>query len=288
MTKTHIKKINTNTKNMGDLCTKFSKNNINNTINTLDAIIYCRISTPNQIFGTSLDSQKLLCQEYCKKNNFNIKSTLVEIKSAQTMNKQEELYTFINSNENLNLIVYDPSRLSRNLKDYVDFMDKCKTKNITIHFVQDELVSSNNSDCKKILSGVIDGETESRNIGLRVKRSITYRKSRGIYKSSIPKYGYLYNKKLLFVNTEEQQIIKLIQNLYWGSSIDTINKMLLKITGEPHELYFITAPEKQVKTIQYGNMRIIDIVHFLNSIPISKRNKSWNSAAISKIVNQTN
>jgi len=281
MTKKCIKNKNIN---INDLCTNFSKNKISN----FDAIIYCRISTSNQIFGTSLESQKLLCQNYCLKNNFNIKSTIIEIKSAKTMNNQEALYTFINSNENLNLIVYDPSRLSRNLKDYVDFMDYCKKKNIIIHFVQDELITSNNLDCKKILSEIIDGESESKNIGLRVKRSINYRKSRGIYKSSIPKYGYLYNKKQLFVNNEEQLIIKLIKNLYWGSSINTINKMLFKITGDKHELYFITAPEEQVTHVEYGNMRIIDIVYFLNSIPISKRNKSWNSAAISKIVNQTN
>lgn len=35
-----------------------------------------------------------------------------------------------------------------------------------------------------------------------------------------------------------------------------------------------------------GNMKMVDIANFLNSIPIYKRNKEWTSNAVSQIVNQ--
>jgi DNA invertase Pin-like site-specific DNA recombinase len=252
-----------------------------------NAIIYCRVSTKNQSFGTSLESQQLFCQEYCLKNNINIKSVINETNSAKLMSKQIQLNNFLDSNKNINLIVYEPSRLSRNFKDSIQFADTCSKKNIIIHFVQDNLVSSNSSDLKKILSGIIDGETESKNIGLRVKRSIIYRKMKGTYKPSISKYGYKYIKQksqvYTVINCKEQKIINLIKKLYWGSNIKIINKLLFEITGINHELYFIY-DIKPVEEIKYGNMLLIDIVNFLNSISITRRNKKWNSNTISQIV----
>jgi DNA invertase Pin-like site-specific DNA recombinase len=284
------KKIKTTEDSIVSLCRDISKSHITGASANTSAIVYCRVSTKTQVFGTSLESQKLFCQEYCSNNNLNIKSIISESNSAKSMNKQVELNNLLKLNENINLVVYEPSRLSRNLSDFVNFIDQCKERNITIHFVHEELVSSNSSDLKKILSEIVDGETESKNIGMRVKRSIKYRKLQGTYKSSIPKYGYKYIKNNLgthkIINIEEQRISNLINKLYWGSDIKSINHLLVKITGETHELYFTIVPEESVNKIDYGNMRMVDIVNFLNSIPILRRNKEWTSNAISKIVNE--
>jgi DNA invertase Pin-like site-specific DNA recombinase len=269
---------------INDICNNFDKQYINDT----NAIIYCRVSTKNQTFGTSIDSQKTYCQDYCSQNNLNIKSIIIESKSAKSMNTQKQLNIFIGANKNINLVVYEPTRLSRNLKDFIQFNDNCNKQNIKVHCVNDCLVSSNNLDFKEILSRIVDGEIESKNIGIRVKRSINYRKLKGTYKSSIPTYGIKYiksNGKIQTVpNTEEHKIIDLIQKLYWGSEIKLINKLLVEITGTPQQLYYITNPEKSIEKIEYGNMRLVDIVNFLNSIPITRRNKKWNSNTISQIV----
>lgn len=269
---------------IGDICTDFNKQYINDT----NAIIYCRVSTKNQTFGTSIESQKTYCQDYCSQNNLNIKSIIIEYKSAKSMNTQKQLNIFIGSNKNINLVVCEPTRLSRNLKDFIQFNDNCNKQNIKVHCVNDCLVSSNNLDFKEILSRIVDGETESKNISIRVKRSINYRKLKGTYKSSIPTYGIKHiksNGKIQTVpNTEERKIIDLIQKLYWGSEIKLINKLLVEITGTNQQLYYITNPEESVEKIEYGNMRLVDIVNFLNSIPITRRNKKWNSNTISQMV----
>lgn len=272
--------------NFEDLCKVMSRNKIKE-----HAIIYCRISTPNQVSGTSLSSQQMFCQQYCSKNKMGIKSIIHEIKSAKNMHTQLLLNEFLELNESINLIVYEPSRLSRNLKDFINFMDTCVKKNIIIHFVQNNLISSNTMDYKTIISGIIDGETESKNIGLRIKRSITYRKLQNTYRPSITQYGYKYVKTNLgnstqTFNIEEQNIINLIQKLYWGSGIEPINELIVNITGIAHKLCFLTEPYEPAELVEYGNMKFIDIARFLNSIDINRRNKLWTSNSISKIINQ--
>jgi DNA invertase Pin-like site-specific DNA recombinase len=266
----------------------------NNKIKKDQAIIYCRVSTKNQTFGTSLESQKSFCQEYCSKNNLTIISVVNEINSAKNMDKQVELNDLLELKENFILVVYKPSRLSRNLKDFVHFNEKCKQKNVTIQFVQDNLDSSVNSDFKKIISGVIDGQTESINLGLRVKRSISFRKLTGNYQPSVAPYGYKYSKEKTMrgyksvsrVNLQEKNIIDLINKLYWGSNIEYINSLFIRITGKPQELYFVGEPDKPIDKIEYGNMRMNDIANFLNSIPILRRNREWTGTSISQVLNK--
>lgn len=273
-----------------DLCDNLSKKIIRKD----NAVIYCRVSTKNQTFGTSLESQQQLCQEYCSENNLNVSSVVNEINSAKNMKNQIELTNILKSYNNITLVVYEPSRLSRNLKDFVEFTEECKKQNITIHFVQDNLDSSNTIDFKKILSGVVDGQTESINLSLRVKRSITHRKLTGNYHPSVAPYGYKYSKERIMggyktvnrPNLQEKNIIDLINKLYWGSNIDYINSLLVRITGKPQELYFHGDPEQPVDKIEYGNMRMVDIANFLNSIPILRRNKEWTGTSISHILNK--
>jgi DNA invertase Pin-like site-specific DNA recombinase len=274
---------------INNLCTELSNTNIRS---NNDAIIYTRVSTTNQTFGMSLDSQYQLCRKYCFENNLDIISTVRESVSAREINKQTQLQQIIQSNQNINLIINEPTRFSRNMKDAVNLMDQCKNKKIIIHFVQDNLVSNNNSDIKKIVSGVFDGEIESNTLGLRMKRSIAHRKKLGIYQPAIAKYGYMYDykysngkqRRILKQNMEEQQIINLINKLYYGSNISQVESLLVRITKRKHDLYNPNDINEDVDKIEYGNFKFTDIANFLNSIPIYKRNKLWSGQSISKLI----
>ena len=256
------------------------------------SIIYSRVSTKNQSFGMSLDSQFKFCQDYCLENNFNMIGQVYEVVSARFINKQVKLQEIIDNYNNIHLIIYDPTRLSRNMKDYINFMEKCKAKDIIIHFVQDNLISNNNSDIKKIITSVFDGEIESHNLGLRVKRSIQHRKKLGIFYPSITKYGYMYKtktvngniKKIINQDIKEQKIIKLVQKLYYGTDITSVKKLLFDITNIKHKIIDTNDNSEQTQPIEYGNMCFVDITNFLNSNSILKRNKNWNSQAISQLI----
>ena len=278
----------TNKKNKSeDVMTNLSNDFSKNIIDMNHTIIYLRVSSKSQTYGTSLDSQLMNCQEYCLKNNFIVKSVSREVNSAKTIKNQVELLKIIENYANINLVVYEPTRLARNLSDFISFVNECETKNIVIHFVVDNLVSTNTLDFKNMLSKIYDGQNEIKILGQRIKRSIEYKKLKGTYHSTIVKYGYQYNKvtKCLEENETEQNIINLINILYFGSNIKKIDELLKKITGVKQEFYFVSDPSESVTKLEYGNMTFTGIAVFLNEISIMRRSKLWNAHSISQLIN---
>ena len=259
-------------------------NNMNNIkIDTNTAIIYSRISTSKQQDGTSLEMQQTLCTDYCNLMKFNIISIKKEICSATSMIIQKELNNIINNNSNINLIILDSSRLSRNIKDFILLLDICNKKNIIIHFVKNIIISNNSHDIKIMFSNVYDAEIESKTLSERIKRSINHRKRMKTYLPSIPPFGHIIKDKKLCHNEKEQDIIHLINKLFWGSDTFSINQLLFKITGVQDEICDLYDND-EILEVKYGNLRIIDIVHFLNNLEIKCRKRKWNSNSVSKLI----
>ena len=263
-----------------------------------NTIIYTRISSKGQLLGTSINSQQMLCNEYCKDMKFNVLNCISEVSSAKELKKQKLLNNIIDNNSNINLVIYEPTRLTRNLNDYNNLMILCKNKNIVIHFVQNNLISSNMNDIQTISNSISNGELEIKILSERVKRSIQYMKSQNIFKSSIAKYGYKYIRKInpqngknikeLVKNEKEQLIILLIKQLYWGESLKTIQNNMFKITGIKHEIYNTMDEDENMKRIEYGNMSMSTIADFLNENKINRKNKLWNSNSVSNILVKIN
>ena len=274
------------------LTNNLSKKNIKYNSN---AIIYTRVSSSKQILGTSLDSQLEICRKYCEENNYKVLYEVSETVSALKIANQKNLLDLINENENFELIVLEPSRFSRNIKDFINLFELIKKKKIILHFVEDNLVSSNSLEFKKIFSGIYDGELESETLSKRMKRSYEKRKTNGTFYPSLPPFGYNYistlingkNIKNLVENEKEQQQIDLINNLYWGSNINKLETQLEFLTGKKHELYFPDYDEQaneQANELEYGNMKFIDIANFLNLIDIKRREKDWNSNSVRQVI----
>ena len=300
MTKLNIKKrvrnddVDINDDNsIDEICSDLKKKQIKYNAN---AIIYCRVSTKNQTTGTSLETQINAGTNYCTTNNFKMIEIINEVCSAKEMTHQSQLINAINSNHNVNLIVYEPSRLSRNISDFTQLLHICQDKNITIHFVADGLVTTNNNDVKIILSAVYDGETEIKTLSKRVKASVEQRKKNKTYLPSISKYGYAYVKsivgnkiiKSICKENYEQKVIELINMMYWGCTIKSAEVLIKQLTDKPHKICDWSNPDEQVTKIAHGNMRFIDIAEFLNSIELFRRGKPWNANSISDIINGRN
>lgn len=252
-------------------------------INTNLAIIYSRVSTSRQQNGTSLESQVSLCQDYCNLMKFNVVNCVEEVCSATLMSKQSKLNNIIMNSSNLHLIILEPSRLSRNIKDLTCLLEKCEKQNIILHFAQTITSSDNSQDIKKILSNVYDAELESKTLSQRIKRSISHRKKMKTYFPPVPSYGSMISDKKICVNNAEQDVIILINKLYWGSDVNSINELLTKITGNQEEICDLHTDVKIVE-VKYGNMRIIDIVFFLNNLGITCRGRQWSSHSVSKLI----
>ncbi len=291
--KRDVKRKKSSVSDIDNLCSKLRGNQIKSNGN---AIIYCRVSTQNQTFGFSLDTQMEASTSYCADNNYKIIDIVHEVCSAKEMNKQEKLIQLINSNENIHIIIHDPSRLSRNVSDFTQLLHICETKKITLHFVSDNLITNNNNDIKTVLSSVYDSEIEIKTLSKRVKASIEQRKRNKTYLPSVPRYGYTYFKKIIndkivrtvLKNEQEQKVIGLINKMYLGSDIKPVQTILKELTGETHEIFNWKNPEEKVSKIEYGNMTFVDIANFLNSIELTKREREWTPDSVSDIINERN
>ncbi len=251
---------------------------------------YYRVSSKNQKDGYSIEQQRDACINYCKTNKFKLQGEVSEIVSAKSMIKQKNLQNLVNLVSDCNLIIYEPTRLSRNPEDYHKLLKTCEQKNITLHFVNPNLISDNNKDKRLIATGVVDGEFESEFISNRVKKSIAFRKLHGKYYPSIPKYGSAYckiskNKLKVVNNQKEMQITALINKLYFGGTAKDINNILADLTGNTKIQILNPYDTNEIIThVKYGNMRLIDIAKFLNSCNILRRNKPWNSKSVSDLL----
>ena len=281
--------------NIQDICTIFSQKTLKY---DGSAVIYSRVSTGKQVFGTSLSSQQMICKEYCTKKNFKIIKEYSESVSAKNISKQTELNKIVEENYDIQLVVLDASRLTRNMTDFINFLNKCKQKQIVIHFAQDNLESSNMHDIKKMISNVIDSETELKNLSERIIRSIQHRKQTGTYFPTKIQYGYMLKelknskfKKIICPNDNEKKIIKLIKEMRSGVSLMMLDDSIEKITGikeymksyfpsnylNDDEFNYTMSDEKYVFNLK-------EIAFHLNNMKITNRNKIWNNRMISHIV----
>lgn len=89
----------------------------------MNAIIYCRVSSKEQVDGTSLESQELACLEYASRNSLNVVRVFVERgESAKFADRTQllELLAFCGERKERieQLLVWKVDRLARNVGDH--------------------------------------------------------------------------------------------------------------------------------------------------------------------------
>ena len=260
-----------------------------------ESIIYNRISSKNQKDGMGLDNQSDINKQYCNENHLIVNEEIFETASAFDSNqKQVELINIINNSFNINIICYEPTRFSRNIKNTGEWFEIMEKNNINLICTNPLLISNNLVDKGKILLLIFHGENESKIKSKRMTKFIKDRKRIGNYYPSIPKYGSSYfkiskNNVKIISNKKEYQIQTLVNKLYWGSKVKDINQLLFEITGDDkHLIYDMNSPDDKLKEIEHGNMCIVDIVNFLNFSEIKRRNKYWNHKSVSDLVKKHN
>lgn len=89
----------------------------------MNTVIYCRVSSKEQVEGTSLESQELACREYAAKNRLNVVGIFVERgESAKFADRTQllELMAFCSKRQHAveRLLVWKVDRLARNVGDH--------------------------------------------------------------------------------------------------------------------------------------------------------------------------
>lgn len=115
-----------------------------NETETKTGIIYCRVSSQDQVNGTSLGSQERLCKEYAKRENINVLNVFIEEgESAKTANRTEfnKALVFCSNKKNKVdfFIVYKIDRFARNQDDHVTVKAILKKAGTSLRSVTEQI-----------------------------------------------------------------------------------------------------------------------------------------------------
>jgi hypothetical protein len=262
--------------------------NIN--IRNRSAIIYTRCSTQKQNSfiqnSASLDIQKNKCEEFCTENKYNIKETISEICSARTMKNQKKLLELINENRNINLIIFDVSRFSRNLFDGTELIKKCYERKIIIHSIKENIVTNNKENIYKFINALILSQNESDTISYRVKESFNYKRKIGSYIGKSP-YGYKLEKNdknitKLIEDDYKIKLVKIIIKIKYGCLFSDVNAIFKEIKNTD-----LNIPNKN-NIILYGHYENDAIADIMNINDLDYNGKKWTSQNIINICKANN
>ena len=90
----------------------------------MKAVIYCRVSTDEQVKNLSLSTQEKACKEYCQQHSLDVDRVFVEEgESAKTTNRPQfqKLLSYCRENKGRvqSVVVYHTSRFARNSHDHL-------------------------------------------------------------------------------------------------------------------------------------------------------------------------
>jgi DNA invertase Pin-like site-specific DNA recombinase len=257
-----------------------------------NAIVYSRISKMNNTLNKptlSLESQENEINNYLISKNIPIYKSFKDIGSAYKQ-RRDDLISILKHCDNKLLVVYEASRLSRNVKYFTEIHNICKKHNHDIFIVNinKKFFIHDKKDSEYLFDLIKDAEKESRLIGERISRTLKMKKEQqNQYYKSLGHYGSQ--------DITEKKIYKLIHLLATkGSYIAEIRDLVRDVTinyenFEPFQIieYDDDGNENYLQTTvlpyEMSNRNILDT---LNAYKIKIRGENFKLADISLILSQ--
>lgn len=201
----------------------------------ITAVIYARVSTNSQDYDRQLND----LQDYASHMNYKVVKEFAEkISGAKKVAEREaltELLTFVEANHINKVLIYECSRLSRRVADFINIVDKLNELHISLYIHQNGLETLNNDGTQNPIAqlviamlaqfnsmerGLIRSRMESgynnfRNAGGKVGRKQGYKKS-----DEAMKEQYKEEIRLLRKGLSLRNVTKIT-----GTSINTLRKI---------------------------------------------------------------
>ena len=163
-----------------------------------NGIIYCRVSSSEQVDGTSLESQERMCREYAKRENISVLQVFIDKgESAKTADRTEFLkaisFCSLKKNKVSYFIVYKLDRFARNQSDHISVRETLRKYQTELRSVTEPI---NESATGKLMEGILSSFAEFDN-SIRTERCVNGMKERikqGIWVWGAP-MGYLRLQK---------------------------------------------------------------------------------------------
>jgi DNA invertase Pin-like site-specific DNA recombinase len=139
----------------------------------MNAVIYCRVSSKEQVDGTSLESQEVACREYSARNRINVVKVFIERgESAKFADRTQllELLAFCRNRANAIdcLLVWKVDRLARNVGDHFNIKASLLKQNVSVVSVTEPIDAKPEG---KLLETVLAGFAQFDN-DLRAARTV--------------------------------------------------------------------------------------------------------------------
>ncbi len=143
-----------------------------NAMNVRNGIVYCRVSSLEQVDGTSLESQERMCREYAKREGITVLEVFVDRgESAKTADRTEFLKAISFCSQKKNkvdyFIVYKVDRFARNQEDHIGVRAKLKQYGTALRSVTEPIDST---PMGKMMEGILSTFAEFDN-NVRTERS---------------------------------------------------------------------------------------------------------------------
>lgn len=140
---------------------------------TKNGIIYCRVSSLEQVDGTSLESQERVCREYAEREGITVLEVFVEKgESAKTADRTEFMKAIYFCSQKKNkvttFIVYKIDRFARNQSDHVTVRATLQKYGTELRSVTEPI---NETPTGKLMEGVLSAFAEFDN-SIRTERSV--------------------------------------------------------------------------------------------------------------------
>jgi site-specific DNA recombinase len=192
---------------------------------------YIRVSTDREEQKPSIINQKNIFINYIKEKNWTLHDFYIDVETGTTSNR-ENLQRLIQDAKQKNfdvIIAKELSRLARNGSLSYQIRDIAMQNQIGI-ITLDGAIDSLNGDVSKYGLYTWLYEEESQRMSVRVKSALVARASKGLFKGSIPPYGYYVQNGNLFLRDDQSpEVVKWIFEEYIsGRGLDSIAKELFK------------------------------------------------------------
>lgn len=131
-----------------------------------NGIIYCRVSSHEQVQGTSLESQKRACIEYAEKKGIKVDKIFVERGESATAANRTELirsldYCKEHKDQIAAFIVWKLDRFARNMTDHYGLQAQLLKYGTSLHSVTEEIISE--GPIGKMMEAVLAGYAQFEN-----------------------------------------------------------------------------------------------------------------------------
>lgn len=188
--------------------------------------------------------------------------------------KQKILDNLILRSKNINLIINDITRFSRQNLYGLSLLKKCIKNNITIHFVKEGVIFDHTNDyiSSIILKGLTDSEGQWQTIRQNIINNVKKRRNEGLTLGTTP-FGFdCENKKL--IKNNNFNAIKLIVYLRNGvKTINEIQQVLKELTQEYESLKFYDEQQNEInKFSKVFTLKFSAIAEILNDYRLCDKN----------------